>query len=291
MGMASGDASLRGRVAIVTGSSRGIGRQIALDLAARGVNVVITGKSETEQPNLPGTIYSVAKEAEAFGVQALPIKLNVRSDADVLNMVEQTMRAFGRIDILVCNSGALWWKDVVQTPMSKYDLVHEVNVRGTFACVHAVLPIMLKQGYGHIITMSPPIELDWMKGKVAYLISKYGMTMVALGLAKEVAGKGVAINSLWPVTLVESYATMNFNMSERSQWRKASILSDAVCELVQEDPATTQVNGQMLLDEPYLRSKGFTDFVKYRLDPAVEPQKMWPPPDLAKIVPQLYSKL
>jgi len=174
-----------------------------------------------------------------------------------------------RIDILVCNAGALWWKNVLDTPMKRYDLINEINSRATFAFAKACLPYMLKQHYGHIITMSPPIDLNVMKGRVAYFISKYGMTMVAHGLGDEVRGSGVAVNALWPRTLVESYATINHEMGSRSSWRKATIISDAVMEIVQEDPTTFTANA--LIDEVYLRSKGVSDFTKYRCDPNVEP--------------------
>eukprot|EP00184_Porphyridium_aerugineum_P008461 CAMPEP_0184692442 /NCGR_PEP_ID=MMETSP0313-20130426/923_1 /TAXON_ID=2792 /ORGANISM="Porphyridium aerugineum, Strain SAG 1380-2" /LENGTH=286 /DNA_ID=CAMNT_0027150275 /DNA_START=48 /DNA_END=908 /DNA_ORIENTATION=+ len=266
------DIDLRGRTAIVTGSTRGVGRQIALDLADHGCNVVIAAKSTEENPNLPGTIYSVAREVESRGVRALPVKLDVRSDTDIENMVENTMKSFGRIDILVCNSGALWWKDVIDTPMSKYDLVHSVNSRGAFACTRACLPHMLKSGFGHVIVMSPPIDMALVPGKVAYCISKFGMTMLALGLSKELQDTGIAINAIWPMTLIESYATINFNLSDPSQWRKASILSDCILNIVSEDPR--KFSGNMLLDEPYLKSKGVKDFAKYRVVPDVEPEKV-----------------
>lgn len=266
---------LRGQVAIVTGASRGIGREIVLALARAGCNVVVAAKSVEAQPTLPGTIYTVAAEARAFGVDALPVKCDVRDDTGVQSMVQQTVDTFGHVDILVCNSGALWWRDVEHTPMSRYDLVNGVNVRGTFSCVHAVLPHMRRRDFGRIIVMSPPIELSWLKGKVAYSISKFGMTLIAMGLAREVAGSGIAINALWPATLIESFATKNFKLGDAKQWRKASILSDCVVRMVQESP--THLNGCALIDEDYLHSHGVTDFSKYQCVEGEEPAKAWPP--------------
>lgn len=141
------------------------------------------------------------------------------------------LNRWGRIDVLVNNAGALWWKDVSDTPMKRYDLVHQVNARATFCCARAVLPAMLAQGWGRIINMSPPISRAMIKGKVAYCISKFGMTMVSHGLAAELAGTGITVNSLWPATAVESFATRNFQMGNESMWRKASIIADATLEV------------------------------------------------------------
>lgn len=267
---------LQGRVALVTGASRGIGREIALALARAGCDIVVAAKSIVEKPNLPGTIHSVAAEVRSLGRKALAAQVDVRDDSSVRTMVRNTMEKFGRIDILICNSGALWWKDVEDTPISKWDLVHGVNARGVFSCVSACLPHMKAQGFGRIIVMSPPIDLNYLKGHVAYCCSKYAQTMIALGLAKEVEGTGIGINALWPATLIESFATKNFKMGERSQWRKATIISDSVVRMVQESPES--LSGNALIVEDYLHSRGVTDLTKYRCDPNVEPMKVWPPP-------------
>jgi len=264
--------SLKGQVAIITGASRGIGRDVALSFAEKGVNVVLLAKSTEDTPTLPGTIYSVAKEVEKFGVQALPLKCDVRIDQDLENAVEKAIAKFGRIDIVINNAGALWWKDVVDTPMKRYDLINQINSRATFYLTKLCLPIMIKQGYGHIVTMSPPLNLEMLGGKVAYCISKFGMTLVAHGLAQEMRGKGIAINALWPATMVESYATINFNLGDKSLWRKGTILSDATTMIVSEDP--NEFSGNALIDEEYMRSRGVTNFDKYRCDPNVEPPRM-----------------
>lgn len=265
---------MAGRVAIITGASRGIGRAIALTLARAGCAVVVAAKTVVAQPTLPGTIHTVAAEIRALGARALPVQVDVRDDAAVQRMISETVRAFGRLDYLICNSGALWWRDVENTPMSKYDLVNGVNARAVFSCVRAALPVMKEQGYGRIVVMSPPVELGLLKGKVAYCISKFGMTMIAMGAARELKGTGVAINALWPATLIESFATKNFKMADRRQWRKADIIADSVLHLMQEPPT---VSGKALIDEEYLRGKGVSDLKKYRCVEAFEPPKAWPP--------------
>lgn len=276
---AAGARPLAGKVAVVTGASRGIGRDIALSLARVGCNVVIAAKSVTAQPTLPGTIYTVAAEARALGVRALAVQCDVRDDAAITSLMQRTASEFNqRIDILICNSGALWWRDVDKTPMSRYDLVNSVNSRGTFSCVHAALPYMKKGGYGRIIVMSPPLDMRMVSGKVAYSISKFGMSLIAIGVAEEMRKQNldITINALWPKTLIESFATKNFKMGEQSQWRKAAILSDCVVSIVSEQGADA-VNGCTLIDEDYLRSRGVTDFKKYRVVADVEPDKAWPP--------------
>lgn len=280
---------LRSRVALVTGASRGIGREIALAFARQGCHVVIAAKSTEPHPTLPGTIHTVAAEARELGVDALPVKCDVRNEQDVKSMIQATVDTFGAIDFLVCNSGALWWRDVLHTPMSRYDLVNSVNVRGTFACVHYALPFMKRNDFGRIVVMSPPLDMNLLKGKVAYSISKFGMTMIAMGLAKEVKGSNIAINALWPATMIESYATKNFKMADAEQWRKATILSDCVLRMVQE-PAE-KLNGAAIIDEDYLRSRGVTDFSKYQCVPGKEPRKAWPIPKSEDFISSDHSGL
>lgn len=269
---------LSGKVALITGASRGIGRAIALKLASLGADIVIAAKTVTAQPTLPGTIHSVAGEVRALGVRALAVQCDVRDGEAVDAMVAAAEDAFGRVDILVCNSGALWWKGIDETPMAKYDLVHGVNSRAVFACVRAVLPGMRRRGYGRVIVMSPPVDMSWLRqgGKVAYLLSKFGMTMIAAGVAKEVEGSGVSLNALWPATFVESSATENFAMAERREWRKADVVADAVAGMIDED--SNAFNGRAVIDEEYLRSVGVTDFRKYRCVEDYEPTKVWPVP-------------
>eukprot|EP00416_Gambierdiscus_australes_P026197 CAMPEP_0171061558 /NCGR_PEP_ID=MMETSP0766_2-20121228/4514_1 /TAXON_ID=439317 /ORGANISM="Gambierdiscus australes, Strain CAWD 149" /LENGTH=312 /DNA_ID=CAMNT_0011517257 /DNA_START=143 /DNA_END=1081 /DNA_ORIENTATION=+ len=270
-----GFKDLSGRVALITGSTRGIGKECALALARQGCNVVVAAKSTSEQPGLPGTIYSVASELEALGVQALPFKLDVR-DADSCDAcVARTIEVFGHVDILINNASALWWQDIVRTPQSKYDLITTLNTRGSFALARACMPHFLEQNFGRVVSMSPPIrpEMEAYKGFTAYNISKYGMTMVAMGVAAEGRGHNITGVSLWPATVIESQASINFELGERSMWRKATILADAAVALVCEG---ADFSGQQLIDDEYLRYKGLIDddLVVYRYDPNVEPPRL-----------------
>jgi citronellol/citronellal dehydrogenase len=270
---------LSGQVAIITGASRGIGRQVALTLARAGADIVVAAKSESEQPGLPGSIYTVAREVEALGRRALPVRVDVRDDAQIEALVARTMETFKRIDILVNNAGALWWQPVLDTPMKRYDLIHGINSRAAFSCTRAALPHMLAGRGGHILVYSPPIDLGALPGKVAYCISKFGMTMLAHGLAEEMRGRPLSINALWPVTAIESQATINFQLGGPAMWRKADILADATLEIVSDPPG--QLSGHALLDEDFLRERGWTDFTRYRCDPNHEPPRL-----LARDLPQ-----
>jgi citronellol/citronellal dehydrogenase len=261
-----------GRVAFITGASRGVGRCIALALAREGADIAIAAKTAEPNPKLPGTIHTTAAEVEAIGRRALPIQLDVRDDLAVAVAVKATLERFGRIDFLVNNAGALFWQTLAETPLPRFDRVMGVNVRGAFACTREVLPAMLAQDYGHILMMSPPVEAAAAAGKIAYAVSKFGMTMIALGLAGELAGRNVACNALWPATLIESYATINFSLGNPSVWRKPDILADAALGILAKAPAT--FTGHALIDEDFLRAEGETHFAKYRCDPAHEPPRV-----------------
>mmetsp|Transcript_22094 Transcript_22094/g.41658 ORF Transcript_22094/g.41658 Transcript_22094/m.41658 type:complete len:318 (-) Transcript_22094:174-1127(-) len=268
-------ADLRGKVAIISGATRGIGKACAVALAKQGCNIVVAAKSTTPQPTLPGTIFSVAEELEQLGVQALPVKVDMRSLDDVKECVRKTVNMFGRIDILVNNASALWWQRIEDTPMNKYDLITQINARGSFALTHLCLPIMAQNGYGRVICMSPPIQTDFRayKGFTAYNISKFGMTMSALGAAAEYEGKGITGNSLWPATVIESQASKNFELGGREMWRKAQILSDCVLGLVSSEDSFT---GNQLIDDEYLQDEhGLTadDLAVYRCVKDVEPPR------------------
>lgn len=265
---------LKGKVAVISGATRGIGKACAVALAKQGCNIVIAAKTVKEEPTLPGTIYSVAEEMEALGVQALPVRVDMRKLEDIQECVRLTVEKFGRIDVLINNASALWWHRIDGTPMNKYDLINQINARGTFALTSLCLPIMAKNGFGRIINMSPPIQTNFRayKGFTAYNMSKFGMTMVALGAAAEYEGKGITANALWPATVIESQASKNFEMGDRSMWRKAQILSDVVLGLVSDGTVT----GHQLIDDEYLmRHQGFSaeDLAIYRCVPDVEPPR------------------
>jgi citronellol/citronellal dehydrogenase len=261
-----------GRVAFVTGASRGVGKCIALALAREGADIAIAAKTVEPNPKLPGTIHTAAAEVEALGRKALPLQVDVRDDQAVGAAVKATLDRFGRIDFLINNAGALFWQNVAETPLSRFDRVMGVNFRGAFACTREVLPAMLAQGYGHIVMMSPPVDPAAAAGKVAYAVSKFGMTMIAHGLAGELLGRNVACNALWPATLIESYATINFSLGNASVWRRPDILADATMRIFAKPPAS--FTGHALIDEDFLREEGVTDFAKYRCDPAHEPPRV-----------------
>ncbi|MBI3944112.1 MAG: SDR family oxidoreductase [Chloroflexi bacterium] len=263
---------LVGKVAIITGASRGIGRSVALKLAREGADIVIAAKTTEPDPRLPGTIYDTAQEITALGRRALPVKTNVREETDIQHMVDTTLETFGRVDIMINNAGAMWWYPVLETPAKRFDLMIDVNVRAAFLCARAVLPAMIAQNGGHIINMSPPIDFNLLPGKVGYFISKYGMTMIAMGLAEEVREHNVAVNALWPVTIIESQASINFGLGDPSMWRKPEILADAVYAIVTKEPRS--YSGQALLDEDILRAEGVTDFDQYNCVPGSHPTRI-----------------
>jgi len=271
--------SLAGRIAIVTGSSRGIGRETALALARAGANILIAAKSVKESPKLPGSILTVAAEVEALGVEALPYQLDLRDVHQVKSCVDAAVEKWGRIDILVNNASALWWQSIQDTPIEKYDLITNINTRSAFAMTQACMPNMMKNSYGRIINMSPPITTSFTgyENKTAYYISKYGMSMVALGAAAEGKGRGIASNTLWPATVIQSQASINFKLGDPSQWRKATILADCVVKLCEGPDDFT---GNMLIDDEYLKEEhGFSDddLVQYRVEPDVEPPRLFAP--------------
>jgi len=260
------------KVAFVTGASRGVGKCLALALAKNGCDVVVAAKTVAPDPRIPGTIGDTAREIEALGRRALAVELDVRDDAAVERGVKAALDRMGRVDFLVNNAGALFWRALADTPLKRFDLVMDVNVRGAFACTHHVLPAMRAQKFGHILMMSPPVEPAHAGGKIAYAISKFGMTLIAQGLADEVRDDNVAANALWPVTMIESYATINHNLGDRTLWRKPDILADAALRIFAKEPRA--FTGHALLDEDFLRAEGVTDFLRYRCDPAHEPPRI-----------------
>jgi citronellol/citronellal dehydrogenase len=263
---------LAGRVAIVTGASRGIGRALALGLARAGCAVALAAKSCESTDRLPGSVYTVAAEVESVGGQALPLPTDVRNEVQLEALVQQTLQRFGRIDILINNAGALWWQPLLQTPAKRFDLVMQVNVRAAFLLARAVLPAMIAQGGGHIVNFSPPLDLGFVPGKLAYAISKLGMTLLTHGLAEEARPHRVAVNSLWPATIIESQAAIHWKLGTPDLWRKPEILVDCVLRIIDKDPAV--FTGQALLDEDFLRTEGVTDFAAYACVPGANPPRI-----------------
>jgi citronellol/citronellal dehydrogenase len=251
---------LDGRVAVITGSSRGIGRAFALRLADEGADVVVTGKSETDSERLPGTIHSVAEEVRRRGRRALALRVDVREEQDVKQMIDRTVDELGRIDILVNNAGALWWERVVDTPPNRVALMFDVNLRASYLATYYALPHMVAGGWGHIVMNSPPISTEATPGHAMYYCFKMGMSRLAVGVAAEHADDNVAANSLWPATPIESFATKNWpedKMGRPDQWRTPDIMCDALMEIVSSEPR--KCTGRQLIDEDFLRERGWTD--------------------------------
>ncbi len=258
-----------GKVAIITGASRGIGRALAVALGREGGSIVVASKTDQPDPRLPGTIHETAAEVHAAGGKALPFKVDVRYEEQVQAMAAAALETYGRIDFMINNAGALFLGNIEETPVKRFDLVLSVNARAAFLCSQAVIPAMRKQGGGHIVMMSPPISTAAQPGKAAYSISKFGMTLIALSLAEELRDDNIAANSLWPVTAVESQAVRHFGLGTEKHWRKPEIVVDATLALLARDPA--QATGHSYLDEEILREEGITDFGQYSLVPGTTP--------------------
>ena len=250
------------RVAIVTGASRGIGKALALRLAAEGAAVVVAAKSEHSTDRLPGSIHETAGAIRAHGGRALAVPTDVRDEDAIHRMVDRTIEEFGRLDILVNNAGAIWLQPILQTPPKRLDLVIGVNVRAAYLACYYALPHMVKQKWGHVLNMCPRLSTGPSPGKVAYMISKLGMAYVALGLAAEHASDNIAGNTLWPRTIIESQASINWGMAARDQWRTPEILCDASMAIFAQEPRTS--TGRQWLDEEALAElAGITDFDHY----------------------------
>ncbi len=254
--------NLQGRVAVITGASRGIGKALALRLAKEGADVVVAAKSEQSTERLPGSIHETADEIRALGRRALAVHTDVRDEDAIRNMVERTIAEFGRLDFLVNNAGAIWTQPIVDTPPKRFDLMFGVNVRASYVASYYALPHMVKQQWGHILNMCPRLSNEPSPGKVAYMISKLGMARVAIGLAAEHRKDNIAGNSLWPRTIIESQASINWKMAGRAQWRTPEILCDASAAIFSKEPR--ECTGRQWIDEEALGElAGVTDFDHY----------------------------
>ncbi|HEY7871623.1 MAG TPA: NAD(P)-dependent oxidoreductase [Rudaea sp.] len=260
--------TLAGKTLFITGASRGIGLAIALRAARDGANVAIAAKSDVPNPKLPGTIHTAAAAVEAAGGKALAIKCDIREEDEVKAAVAATVEKFGRLDVLVNNASAIWLRGTLDTPMKRFDLMQQVNARGTFLCSQACLPHLLESANPHILTLAPPPSLDpkWWAPHTGYTLAKMGMSFVTLGLAAEFADKGVAINALWPRTLIATDALNMIPGVSGVNGRKPEIMADAAHAILTK-PART-VTGQFFIDDDVLRAAGGTDFSGYAVDPA-----------------------
>jgi citronellol/citronellal dehydrogenase len=253
---------LNGRVALVTGASRGIGKALALRLAAEGAAVVVAAKSEQSTERLPGSIHETVDEIRVRGGRAIAVPTDVRDEQAVRGMIDRAVEEFGRLDILVNNAGAIWVQPILQTPPKRFDLLMGVNVRAAYVACYYALPHMVKQQWGHVLNMCPRLSAGPSPGKVAYMISKLGMAYVALGLAAEHAADNVAGNTLWPRTIIESQASINWSMASREQWRTPEIVCDACMAIFAQEPRTC--TGRQWIDEEALTElAGVSNFDGY----------------------------
>lgn len=261
--------SFRNRTVIITGASRGIGKAIGLKLAKEGANIVIASKSVEENPKLGGTIFSAAEEMEAAGGKALPVQCDIRFEEQVQQVVDKAVERFGGIDVLVNNASAINLNATEQTDPKRYDLMYDINVRGTFMMSKACIPHLKKGTNAHILNLSPPINMDlkWFEKHLAYTISKYDMTMIALGLSAELKKYNIAANSLWPRTTIATAAVNNLLGGEMlmKMSRTPEIMADAAYYILSK--SSTSCTGNSFIDEQVLAAEGITDLEKYSVVP------------------------
>lgn len=261
--------SFHNKTVFITGASRGIGKAIALRLAAEDANIVIAAKSIEENPKLGGTIYTAAAEIEEAGGKALPVQCDIRDEMQIHNAVEKAAEKFGGIDILINNASAISLTPAEQTDTKRFDLMHNINVRGTFFVSKACIPYLKKGNNAHILNLSPPINPDskWFAAHAAYTISKYNMTMIALGLAAELKKYNIAANTLWPKTTIATAAVKNLLGGDAlvKMSRKPEIMADAAFYILQKP--SNECTGNTFIDEDVLTAEGITDFDKYAITP------------------------
>jgi citronellol/citronellal dehydrogenase len=260
--------TLKGRSLFITGASRGIGLAIALRAARDGANVAIAAKTSEPHPKLPGTIFTAAAEIEAAGGRALPLQTDIRDDEQVARAVERTVREFGGIDILVNNASAISLTDTPATDMRRFDLMHDVNARGTFLCSKLCLPHLERAANPHILMLSPPLNIEerWFAPHLAYSLAKFGMSLCVLGLAGELRARGIAVNALWPRTVIGTaalkIAMQGAKPDDLRRVRSPEILADAAHAILTRD--SRSFSGHFCIDEEVLREEGLTEFARYR---------------------------
>jgi citronellol/citronellal dehydrogenase len=285
--------SLKDHTLFITGASRGIGLAIALRAARDGANIAIAAKTDKPHPKLAGTIFTAADEITKAGGNALPLVVDVRDEAQVKDAIEQTVATFGRLDIVVNNASAVQRTSVVETDIRRFDLMHQVNTRGTLMVSKYAIPHLEKAKNPHILMNSPPLDFreKWFAGSTAYSIAKYGMSLVVLGLAGELRAKGIAVNALWPRATIATAAIKNLLGGDRvmRMSRTPAIMADAAY-LVFQKPSRS-FTGNFLIDDTFLAAEGITDFEQYRADPSEPlartffvPDEPAPPPGVSVTV-------
>lgn len=258
--------NLKGKTLFISGGSRGIGLAIACRAAQDGANVTIAAKTAEPHPKLPGTVYTAAEQIEQAGGKALPVICDIRDEAQVKAAVDATAETFGGIDICINNASAISLTGTLSTPMNRFDLMHQINTRGTFLVSQQCLPWLKKSSHPHILNLSPPLDMSpkWFKGHVAYTMAKYGMSMCVLGMAEEFRQDRIAVNALWPLTAIDTAAVRNVlggdAMARMS--RNVGIMADAAHAILVREPATC--TGNFFIDELVLRENGVTDFSGYQ---------------------------
>ena len=263
--------SLRGRTVFITGASRGIGKAIGIAAAREGANVVVAAKSDAPNPKLPGTIHDAAQEMEAAGGRALAVRCDVRDDAQVQAAVAAAVERFGGIDVLVNNASAIFLAGTVETPMKRFDLMHQVNARGTYACSQACVPHLARSENPHVLNLSPPLAMGarWFAPHLAYTMAKYGMSMCVLGMAEELRDRGIAVNALWPRTIIATAALNVLGGDALARHgRTPEIVADAAVAILGRP--SRSCTGNFFLDEEVLRAEGVTDFSRYAVAPGEE---------------------
>jgi len=280
--------SLKGKTLFITGASRGIGKAIGLRAARDGANVAIIAKTTEPHPKLPGTIYSAAEEINAAGGKALPLAVDIRDENAVAEAVKKTVETFGGIDILVNNASAIHLTGTEATPMKRYDLMHQINARGTFLVSQKCIPHLMKAANPHVLNLSPPLDFDvkWFANHSAYTLAKYGMSIFAWAMAAEFKDKGVAFNCLWPRTGIATAAIQNILGGDEGmkRCRKPDIMADAAHAIFNR-PART-CTGNFFIDDEVLAEEGVTDFDRYAVSPGTPlmPDFFVPAPDARTLV-------
>jgi len=265
--------SLQDKTLFISGGSRGIGLAIALRAASEGAKVVIAAKTEQENPRLPGTIYSAAKEIEAAGGQCLPLKVDIRDESQVVEAVAAALERFGSIDVLINNASAISLTGTEATPMKRFDLMFGVNVRGTFLCTQVCLPALKKSGElgrnPHVLTLAPPLNMEphWFARHTAYTMAKYGMSMCVLGHAAEFKPYGIAVNALWPATVIQTAALQMIPDVRPEHCRTPAIVADAAALILTSDARVATNTGNFYIDEQVLAAHGVNNFDSYSVVP------------------------